>query len=1222
MRILPWISYFVCFIGQHATWSLGADRLKSRDLLLSSQQKSQMLATLAASKPLDLQKVNSELKCGVRSLDLVGQEDNWHPGSFSRIIGGQISVPGGQPWQVSIKMGRSHFCGGSLIQDNIVVTAAHCVVDLDLKLVKNLFVTVGEYSLRSRDEEEQNIQVSKIIPHPSFNRFGNMDSDIALLFLKDRVRYGDEVQPICLPHKGDLFEAGTLCVVSGWGKVKEDGVLSDVLQEVELPIIDSKTCSELLKTLNLPPIRSNMLCAGFPDGGKDACQGDSGGPLACRRASGIWALVGITSWGIGCGKAWQTGKRPSSSRGSPGVFSKVDEFLDFIVQNIMPVPKANSQTSYNPENCNPQGVSVFGESGHIWHPQLTEEDYLDNSLCIWNISVPEDSIILVQFIRVDIEHQTECDHDSVTVSSNKNELIGKICGNVLPSPLLVESNQAIITFVSDNSNTGAGFEFTFTAVHKASEAGSGCGSVAILREEGKFDTANYPGLYPSGTKCHWLIEAPMEHVIKLEFEDFAIETSQDCIYDAVSIYDDQEEEHQIALLCGFSIPSPVWSTGSMMLIYFESDEENNFRGFKAKFAFFPSETTKTEVARHFVMRAIDPIPRTIPLDVCGSPPFAPQWLTAHIVEVEEACPHCWPWHIGLHFLGDYQCGGVIIGSVWILTAAHCVQISKDISHWTVVAGEYDRILKEPNEQVRRVKAIIMHQDFNVTSYNSDIALVQIQAPFSYNAVVRPVCLPNSTEPLPSSLLCTVTGWGRTQEAGGLASRLQQAQVPILNNDICEQSYYANHPGGITSRMLCAGFASSEGQDTCLGDAGGPLVCQNEEEPFILHGIASWGVGCPRPKRPGVYARVSFFLDWIMARMKEKGSVEIQINNTGYEASASLPEVPVNLMGEGPKIANGMNYADDVNQQLIYCRDVVLTSQEGIIHSPGFPYSYFNTISCHWRIVAPLNAIVRLDFLDFVIEKSHSKCHGGLTIYEGFESAKDVLGSFCNESPGYPLKSHGPEVTLIFSSGENTNMKGFVLSYGTYKIQPSHIQARMRNAGKGCPVLDLIPLEVADIVSPNYPNTYPDLVSCTWTVYSASGNRLKGVVRDLEMEDSRDCIWDSLSVYDGPDQHSKLLGRFCGQKGHFRLFSSGSYFTVCFKTDGSIGAKGFKAIFEEVNDGPAQQSKNGLELQNPCNKVKGCLPFIDSQSLCICLFCFLNLSPTFFLPWDSRRLAII
>ncbi|KAF7242815.1 Ovochymase-1, partial [Varanus komodoensis] len=537
------------------------------------------------------------VKCGVPSLELGSQEDYWPYEFFSRIVGGRTAVPGGQPWQVSIKLGHSHFCGGSLIRDDVVVTAAHCVVDLDLKVVKNLIVTAGEYSLGTMDDEEQNIPVSKIIVHPAFDRFGYMDSDIALLYLNHRIKYGNEVQPICLPHKGELFEAGTLCVVSGWGRVSEAGALSDVLQEVELPIIDDVTCSDLLKALNLPPIQSSMLCAGFPDGGKDACKGDSGGPLACRRASGTWALAGVTSWGIGCGKGWLTNETRNGGRGSPGIFSKVDKLLDFIAQN-MPTASGPSDLSLpSPEDCNSHGKLVFGESGHIRHPHQIGESYLDNSLCTWNITVPEDKFILVQFIRVDIEDQVGCDRDYVTFCSSEKELVGKICGKVLPSPLLVESNQAIVTFVSDGSNTGEGFEFTFSAVHKASEAGSGCGSVAVLVDEGKIDTANYPGLYPSNTKCHWLIEAPAEHVIKLEFEDFAVETSQDCIYDAVVIHGDMEEEHQLALLCGFSIPSPVWSSGDVMLIHFESDGENNFRGFKARFSFFPSGWLGT-VPRH------------------------------------------------------------------------------------------------------------------------------------------------------------------------------------------------------------------------------------------------------------------------------------------------------------------------------------------------------------------------------------------------------------------------------------------------------------------------------------------------------------------------------------------------------------------------------------------------------------------------------------------------
>ncbi|NXD09961.1 OVCH1 protein, partial [Nothocercus nigrocapillus] len=116
-------------------------------------------------------------------------------------------------------------------------------------------------------------------------------------------------------------------------------------------------------------------------------------------------------------------------------------------------------------------------------------------------------------------------------------------------------------------------------------------------------------------------------------------------------------------------------------------------------------------------------------------------------------------------------------------------------------------------QRRRVKNIVVHPSFDTVSYDSDIALVQLDAPLEYSAAVRPVCLPNRTEPLSSSSLCAVSGWGIIEEDGSRAKRLQQTQVPVLENEVCERNYYLNHPGGITARMLCAGFASAGGQDS-------------------------------------------------------------------------------------------------------------------------------------------------------------------------------------------------------------------------------------------------------------------------------------------------------------------------------------------------------------------------------------------------------------------------
>ncbi|NWH19848.1 OVCH1 protein, partial [Grus americana] len=116
-------------------------------------------------------------------------------------------------------------------------------------------------------------------------------------------------------------------------------------------------------------------------------------------------------------------------------------------------------------------------------------------------------------------------------------------------------------------------------------------------------------------------------------------------------------------------------------------------------------------------------------------------------------------------------------------------------------------------QVRQMKTITVHPHFDMLSYDSDIGLMQLDIPLESNAAVKPVCLSNSTDALSSSSLCTASGWGIIEEDGSPARRLQQTQVPVLENEICERNYYFRHPGGITARMLWTGFVSVGGQDS-------------------------------------------------------------------------------------------------------------------------------------------------------------------------------------------------------------------------------------------------------------------------------------------------------------------------------------------------------------------------------------------------------------------------
>ncbi|KAM4677967.1 ovochymase-1 [Discoglossus pictus] len=1161
---------------------------------------------------------------------------------------------------VSLLLHNKHICGGSLVQRSVVVTAAHCVYPADDNTVSHMTVIAGEYDQNMLDPEEQRFTVSNIVIHPNYKSNGNMSYDIAMVYLTSQVTLGAYVQLICLPQMNEKVEPGTICTTCGWGNVNEFGIPSTVLQEVELPIIDDATCRSILYSMDLPPLHETMLCAGFPDGGKDACQGDSGGPLVCKRRTGSWFLVGCTSWGLGCGRAWDDSQPSSDGRGSPAIFTSVSVLLDFI------------RNAPHDGGCSTKALKFTGDSGFIRYPLMAHSSYPNNSHCVWNISVQEDKVIQINITMLDIEYHVDCIHDYLSFTLKEKE-IRKVCGSILPSPLLIPSNYVTVSFLSDASNTGHGFELRYTTLPATSTVGSGCGSIAILKTEGKIYSLNHPSLYPSGTICHWIIEAPKDNIIKLTFEEFELEFQKDCDYDHVSIYDDYEEKQLIAKLCGFFLPPPVISTRNTMLIHFNSDQENNYPGFKASFTFLPSNYGASNVTI-FPITVEQPKPRSVPLGVCGVAPLSPQLGLARIVGGEEACPNCWPWQVGLQFLGEFVCGGVIISPQFVLTAAHCMQQSSNPSYWLVVAGDHDRLLNERTEQINKVRSITIHEKFDLASFDYDIALVWLEEPLVINDFVRPICLPSTDEPLSPSSVCVVTGWGNLQEVGELATRLQQLQVPVLDTGICGKSYYPSHPGGITSRMLCAGFPSLNGKDSCQGDSGGPLVCHNEKKPYFLYGLVSWGMGCARATKPGVYTKIREFLSWIQKMEKEiEHSVEPLSNNhtgttygcssevelketigsiaspgypSGYPAgltcswvipvspssilkitveqlsieesenctqeSLSVYKVdhdstellgnicgfltaPVSYLSKGPLVRvlfhssrqgsygkRGFSilyrkYGGQVHQlkqtsenaigpnltKSENCFDVILTTKRGNITSPGYPNSYPNNLRCQWRIIAPLGNIIRIDLHNLKTEKDNSGCQDQLLVYEDTENHKEILGTFCGEIYSYSFKSDGPEVILIFTTNSRVTMDGFILTYSMWVKQPV------------CPILDLLPAGSAEVKSPGYPSPYPNTQDCKWIIYSSAGKNIKLVILDLSLEDSRNCTWDFLNVHDGPNNSSQLLGSLCGLKTGIVLLSSGSFLTLHFHTDKSVGDRGFAVHYGDLTE-PLDQPGRTLE----------------------------------------------
>ncbi|XP_063237620.1 serine protease filzig [Bacillus rossius redtenbacheri] len=249
---------------------------------------------------------------------------------------------------------------------------------------------------------------------------------------------------------------------------------------------------------------------------------------------------------------------------------------------------------------------------------------------------------------------------------------------------------------------------------------------------------------------------------------------------------------------------------------------------------------------------------------CG---VRPLMKNGRIVGGKGATFGAWPWQVLVKestWLGLFtknKCGGVLITARFVITAAHCQP--GFLANLVAVMGEFDISgeLESRRSVTKNVKRVIVHRQYDAATFANDLSLLELDTPVAFDKHIVPICMPRDGEDF-TGRMATVTGWGRLKYGGGVPSVLQEVQVPIIENSVCQEMFHtAGHSKVILSSFMCAGYANGQ-RDSCEGDSGGPLMMERDDGRYVLVGTVSHGIKCAAPYLPGVYMRTTYYKPWL------------------------------------------------------------------------------------------------------------------------------------------------------------------------------------------------------------------------------------------------------------------------------------------------------------------------------------------------------------------------
>jgi len=773
---------------------------------------------------------------------------------FDKIVGGEEAVPHSWNWIVRMQFNGFGGCGGSILNSEWILTAAHCC---EGSSAQDITFFIGDHLYDTDEGTEQTVQAIELIMHPTYYTYDyyyyyyyyydsyddNDDQyrynyDLCLVHVEPITLDGVNANMVCLPEPDEHINPndnnlpdGPDCYVGGWGST-QGYRQSNTLQSVNVDIYSTEFCHEVT-TLDGDFDPSVEFCAGKHEGGKDSCQGDSGGPLICINDANEPVLYGVVSWGYGC-----------ASAGYPGIYAMVAAEMDWIYDTVTNYVPWTYQTHFPMWFNEDDGFNSY-ESENSYQNATDYCAVWGGRLCTFEEYCP-------------------------------NGEYGEIFDTTIPysfdaySPFYVEggdnyNNWLQVGYWSETDNTGHPH---FNNTCWVNEWGKPWGIVNYDDNE---------DLKP-GVCCNVRPETVYGYnCTNVRVSDWWDQCYGEpgrknvlAYYEAVirdeKFWTDSMPSYGIAGFRGGH------AYGSQFGLPVTRDEDNEFTEVPCLTSWRNENYDTFLVCEEtFEVEPAGPVNCTECLLPENTRCSGNQYSSHRddfdkIVGGAVANPHSWPWIVRMQFNGHGGCGGSIINKHWIITAAHCCS-GNDPSDISFQVGDHVYSHMADYEQTVQALEIFIHPSYfgNWDVESSDICLVKTEEIYLGGVHEDVVCLPENgvhiaanDDHSPDSPNCYVAGWGTMSYGGSQSDSLLSVDVNIYSAEYCD---HVSGYGDISHSVeFCAGKMEG-GKDSCQGDSGGPLICVVDGEP-ILYGIVSWGNKCASHGYPGVYASVAAQMDWI------------------------------------------------------------------------------------------------------------------------------------------------------------------------------------------------------------------------------------------------------------------------------------------------------------------------------------------------------------------------